>query len=224
MPRESTLVNTRTMTDPEVLREEIRQLILKHARGDIRDKPYQKKMAEKTVDLFRAEVEKRLIKDEKICHEHHVIMAHFKLTQSVLREPAQWAFSYFATNKSLIIQKALLIPGRPVSCDESDNASFERIPYSSIIELKAVRIIRKSEAVAGLIIFLFGLLFYNLLSITGPFMIGLGILGVIHALILPGRVIEVRLSGNRNHEPVQIYACAKKSGRRIVKFLRQGIN
>ena len=65
-------------------------------------------------------------------------------------------------------------------------------------------------------------IFHDWLAITGPILFGLGILGMLHALILPTRWIEVRtvdiLPAN---EPILIYAIRKKSAKELVRRLRE---
>jgi hypothetical protein len=70
-------------------------------------------------------------------------------------------------------------------------------------------------AIAGL-----AALFYSSLSISGPFLVGLGILGVLHGLLLPTRWVQVETIDPES-EPILIHALRKKSARRMVKFLRE---
>ncbi len=79
------------------IREDIRKLHLAHARGDLREKAFQRALAQRTMDLYRALAQSRLVPGERILKEHHVVEAHMKLTQSVMREPEQMATSLFLT-------------------------------------------------------------------------------------------------------------------------------
>ncbi len=208
-------------TDLEGLREEIRQLHLKYARGDLRERPFQNAVAERSVDLFRAVIKQRLASDEVILQEHHVIQSHFKWTRSVLREPEQLSSSYFATDRRLIRLRVNTRPDSPVRCDSSDQCMVDEAPYERILEIRTMREIRRGEALAGVAIAGVGLLFYSWLTITGPFMIGLGVLGIMHALLLPTRWAEVRTEGIPPQECILIIAPGKRSGRRLIKLLRK---
>ena len=70
-------------------------------------------------------------------------------------------------------------------------------------------------AIAG-----FAVLCYSYLSISGPFLVGLGILGMLHGLLLPTRWVHVKTLDPES-EPILIYALRKKSARGMVKFLRE---
>jgi len=57
--------------------------------------------------------------------------------------------------------------------------------------------------------------------VTGPLLMLLGTLGVLHGLLLPTRWIEVRIRGAPPKEPMAVYALSKKSGRRLLKVVRE---
>jgi len=68
----------------------------------------------------------------------------------------------------------------------------------------------------------FVVLFYPYLSVTGLLMMGLGVLGMLHGLILPTRWVEVKtLESAPALDLIPIYALRKKSGRELVRFLRE---
>jgi hypothetical protein len=65
------------------------------------------------------------------------------------------------------------------------------------------------------------LLFSSWLSITGPALILLGVLGMLHALLLPTRWVEVVGVGPEAVSgPILIYTLRKKSARKLVKSLQ----
>jgi hypothetical protein len=210
------------MTNDEIdaLRAVIRGLYPKRAIGDLTEKKFQHELTERTLDLYRALIRNKMKKDEPIVCEHHVVRSHFKLTHSVLREPEQGHVSLFATDRNLFHLKSTLMPGRPPSADEEDNFSMEKVPLQRIGSVRVKRQIRIEEMGMGAAIAGLAALFYSSLSITGPFMVGLGILGILHGLLLPTRWVQVDTLDPAS-DPILIYSLRKKSGRRMVKFLRE---
>ena len=210
-------------SDLDSLREEIRQLHLKHARGDLREKPFQRGLARRTMELCRATVEKSMAAGERILHEHHVIQAHVRFAQSVLKEPEQTATSLYMTERSLIRLRSNITPGRPTTCDEGDNTVVDHISLKDIAGTRVHRRIRPGEICVGLAMIAFAYLFYDSLDITGALMVGLGALGALHGLLLPTRWIEVKTAADAPSDPILIHAVGKKSGRKLVKLLRAKI-
>ncbi len=209
------------MTEVDGLREEIRQLFVEHARGDLRERSFQRALAQRSMDLYRAVVGKSMAAGESILQEHHVIRAHMRLTQSVLKEPEQEAISLFATDRRLIRLRSAQLPGRPATGDEQDRTVVDHVPLNRIEGFQVHRQIRPGEAWAGLAIAGIGILFYDWLSLTGPILIVLGILGALHGLLLPTRWMEVKAGGASLQDPLLIYAMGKKSGKALMRFLRE---
>lgn len=222
MRQKRLLGNILTMTNDEIeaLRAVIRGLYPKRAIGDLTEKKFQHELVERTLDLYRALIRKKMKKDEPIVCEHHVVQSHFKLTQSVMREPEQGNVSLFATDRNLFHLKSTLMPGRPPSADEEDDFSMEKVPFQRIGSIRVKRQIRIEEMGMGAAIAGLAALFYSSLSITGPFMVGLGILGILHGLLLPTRWVQVEILDPAS-EPILIHALRKKSGRKMVKYLRE---
>jgi hypothetical protein len=211
-------------TEVEALRKEITGLYAKRARGDLAEKAFQQQLPERTVELYRKLIQGRLAREEAIHAEHHVVKAHMKVTQSVLRDPEQEAISLFATEKRLFHLRSLLIPDRPPTADEKDGTTVDEVPYNRIEALKLRRQIRLGEMGVGAGMCCFALLFSSWLSITGPFMAGLGLLGMLHALLLPTRWVEVNVVGpEATSGPILIYTLRKKSARRLLRYLREKI-
>ena len=209
-----------TNDEIEALRAVIRGLYPKRAIGDLTEKKFQHELVERTLDLYRVLIRMKMKKDESIVCEHHVVRSHFKLTHSVLREPEQGTVSLFATDRNLFHLKSTLMPGRPPSADEEDNFSMEKVPLQRIGSVRAKRQIRIEEMGMGAAIAGLAALFYSSLSITGPFMVGLGILGILHGLLLPTRWVQVDII-DPSSEPILIHALRKKSARKMVKYLRE---
>jgi len=213
--------NILTMTDEiESLRAVIRGLYPKRAIGDLTEKVFQRELVDRTLDLYRALIRMKTKEDEHIVCEHHVLRSHFKLTHSVLREPEQETVSFFATDRRLFHLKSTLMPGRPPSADKTDNFSMEHVCFKRIGSVRVKRQIRFEEMGMGAAIAGLAVLFYSYLSISGPFLVGLGILGMLHGLLLPTRWVQVEILDPAS-EQILIHALRKKSARRMVKFLRE---
>lgn len=207
-------------TDLDALRTEIRELCARYARGDIRERSFQRSLAERTVNLYRAFVQRCMAGDETILREHHVVLAHTRVTQSLLKEPEQQALSLFATDWRLFRLRSALLPGRPVTCDDGDRTVVDEVAYDHIDRLQLHRKVRPGEILVGLAIMCFAIIFYSWLSLTGPLMIVLGLLGILHGLLLPTRWIEVRTQDQSTEDSILIHALRKKSGKGLVQFLR----
>jgi hypothetical protein len=209
-------------TDINALRKRIAQLYPRRDRGDLTEKDFQREVAEQTVELYRAVITQKLAEGEIIECEHHAIWTHFRLMQSILREPAQQAISLFLTNRNLYRLQSTVMPDQPPTADSRDNTSVDSISLDRIHSLKKRFQIRIGEMLLGAGFCVVALLFHDWLSITGPVLIVLGILGILHALILPTRWIEVRtvdiLPAN---EPMLIFAIRKKSAKQLVRRLRE---
>ena len=209
-------------TDINALRKRIAQLYPRRDRGDLTEKDFQREVAEQTVELYRAVITEKLAEGEIIECEHHTIWTHFRLMQSILREPAQQAISLFLTNRNLYRLQSTVMPDQPPTADSRDNTSVDSISLDRIHSLKKRFQIRIGEMLLGAGFCVVAVLFHDWLSITGPVLIVLGILGILHALILPTRWIEVRtvdiLPAN---EPMLIYAIRKKSAKELVRRLRE---
>ncbi len=208
--------------DPEALRRELRELHTRKQRGEIREKDYQKNLVDRTLDLYRAQVEARLEAGEEIAAEHHAVRAHMRLNQSVLRETDQHAVSLFATPRRLIRVRSTLRADRPVTADQRDETRIDELPLAEVREVAVRREIRAGEAIAGLVIIAIALLFRSWLLVTGKLMVVLGAAGVLHALLLQTRWLEVvaRRKGEEV-EPFVIIAARRKSARLLVRFLRE---
>lgn len=215
--REPTLMTT----EVEALRHKIRGLYPKREIGDLTEKVFQKELIERTIDLYRALIKTRLAKGETIQREHHISRGHFRLTQSVLREPEQTAISLFSTDRRLFRIQSLVLPNRPPTADEHDQTVIEELPLNKIRSLSVRRQVRWGEAGVGVVMGAFALLFAPWLSFTGPFLIGLGGAGILHGLLLPTRWIEVIAQESASPpEPIPIYALRKRSARDLVRFLQ----
>jgi hypothetical protein len=207
--------------DPEALRAEIRDLYARHQRGDLRDKDFQKSAAQRAVDLYRVEIGRRLEADERILVEHHVVSAHLRLNQSLLKESDQHATSLYVTDRRLIRLRSVLSNDRPVTCDERDSTLVDEVGLDCVRGMTVRREVRTGEVLAGISIVLFAVLFRSWLLVTGKLMVLLGVLGMVHGLLLPTRWIEVQTGeGGARGEPMRVFGARRKSGRLLVRCLR----
>ena len=91
--------------------------------------------------------------------------------------------------------------------------------------LKVHREIRWGEIAVGLVNAAVGLLFYDWLEVTGPVLIGVGGLGALHGILWHSRRVEVK---SRITHPtageITIYATRRKSGRKLIRMLRERIS
>lgn len=208
----------RTGDSAEALRAELDELYAKRRRGELRDRDFDKVAVRRTIDLYRTAISARLGHGERILAEHHVVCGHFRLNRSVLEETDQGAVSLFATDRRLIRLRSVLAAGAPATCDEKDQTVIDEIQLDQIRGVAVRRQVRVGEAVAGLVIVAIALVFRSWLLITGKLMVGLGALGVVHALLLPTRWVEVQTAGA---EPIRILAARRRSARLLVRLLRE---
>ncbi len=209
-------------TDLEPLRRGIITLYEKRKIGDLTEKKFQAQLAEKTVDLYRALVRDRMADGERIELEHHTILSHLKLTKSVLREPEQFATSLFATDRRLFRVRATVIISNPPTGDKRDQTEVDALSYKRMASLKVHREIRWGEAGVGAGFAAIGAVFAPWLDITGPFVIGFGVLGILHAFIIPTRWVEVVPENPiPDMDPMNINVLRKKTAKALVRFLRE---
>jgi len=218
-------VHTRMKTNPADLRREIAQLYPKRDRGDLTERVFQAKLAERTVALYRALITGRIAEGESIECEHHFVWTHFRLMQSILREPAQQATSLFLTNRRLFRLRSTIMPTQPPTADGRDDTSVDVVPLDRILALKKRFQVRSGEVLLGGIFCGIALAFHGWLYITGPFLLGLGALGVLHALLLPTRWIEVKtVDAVPDTDPIVIYGIRKKDAKNLVRCLREKLS
>jgi hypothetical protein len=205
----------------EELREELRNLSAGHLRGDVPRRKFDRLRAEKSVALYRAIVTTQLAKDEKILEEHHVVRAHLKLSQSVLKEPAEEVISLFLTDQRVLRLRSVLDPGQIVAGDASDHTVVDGARLGDIADLRVRRELRLSEAIAGLIICAVAVLFRSWLLVTGTFLFVIGLAGILHALLMPTRWMEIEVLLPRTDDIIRIYGLRKKSARKLLRALRE---
>lgn len=204
----------------EALREELRTLQVKRARGDVTEKVFQKTLAERTVALYRAAVSARLAPGETILAEHHAVHGHMKLTQSVLKEPDQGAVSLFATDRRIVRLTSTLAAGESPTCDHRDATTIDDAEYRDVRSVRMRRQVRVGEVAAGAVICAIALLAGPLLAVTGTMLLILGAAGALHGVLLPTRWWEIELSGRPPEAWMRIFAVRKRSARELVRVVR----
>lgn len=210
-------------TESTVLRDEIRALYGRRAREELHERDFQRLLTERTVALFRAVIVERLANGEAILAEHHVVRAHFDLNQSILRETDQEAVSTFATDRHLYCVRTTLRPEVMVSADDRDRTVVEEVPWSAVRGVQRRFEIRTGEALAGLGVILFALVFGSFLQITGTLMVALGIAGILHALLRPTRWVEITVQGE-TPRALRLDAIRKRSARALVSLVAKRVS
>jgi hypothetical protein len=204
----------------DACRKTLRELHEGFRRGDIPKKRFERQRENAIVDLYRALAGTRLAREEEILEEHHVVRAHLKLTQSVLREQDEEAISLFLTPHRLIHVRAVFGANQLITGDARDGTKVEAFALGDVSRLVPRKEIRSGEAIAGAVICVVAFLFRRLLLVTGTLLLILGLLGIVHGLLLPTRWIEAEIDGLAEDDKIRIYGVRKKSARRLLRVLR----
>ncbi len=209
-------------TDVDSIRRSIGKLYIDRTVGDVTERVFQREIAERTVDLYRAVIERKLAEGEDLIAEHHTISSHFKVTQSLLKEPEQQATSVFLTDRRLLQLTSTVFPGQPPTADKRDATVVNQMKLDRVGNLRSRIQFRIGEAAVGAAMCAIAVFFFDWLSFTAPVLIGLGALGILHALLLPTRWIEVRAEGAPTDEsPIMIHTVRKKSARKLIRLLKE---
>lgn len=212
--------------DPEsnTLREKLQELYTRHAAKDLPERPFRRALTEYSYRLYLAVAREQCKAGESILHEHHIIRSHMWWSQSFLKDPNQEVVSLFLTDRRLIRIRSVMAPGRPVSCNEADQTTVDSLFFDRIEALQAHREVRWGEAAVGLVITAVGWIFYEWLDVTGPVLAVVGVLGMLHGLLWHSRWVEVKARVQAPAaDPVIIYTTRRKSGRKLIKMLREKI-
>jgi hypothetical protein len=205
------------------LRKDISGLWAKRARGDISERAFRKESERLVLDLCHLLVRQRTGDKERILAEHHVVRAHTKLAGSVLRESEQEFVSLLATDRRLFRLRATLNPDQPILFRDGEKDAIDELDYASATGVVVRTQRRKGEIVAGLAIAALAIVGHPWLQITSAALFLLGVAGALHGLLLPTRWAEVQGRTPPGSSPFQIWALRKKSGRGLVRFLREKI-
>lgn len=203
-------------SEAERLRAELARAVLARRSGDLPERTFERRMPELSVALYRAVASERLAPGEEIRLEHHVIFSHLRLNQSVLREPLQETVSLFLTDRRLIRVRGRCRADQAVTGDDRDGTVVDERERAEISGGRMLRDRRLGEAAAGVVIAALAAAFHRWLFITGTLLIGLGVLGALHGLLLPTRTYEVLAPGR---EPLAVPAPGRASGRKLIAAL-----
>jgi hypothetical protein len=201
------------------LRAELERLHERRRRGALGERDSERALAEGSVELCRAVIRGRLAPDEPILAEHHVVSAQLRLSRSLLRESDQRAVSLLLTDRRLLRLRATVAPDRPTTCDAHDATVVDELALCELRALHTRRTPRWGEAAAGLTILAVAALVQDWLQVTGPLLLALGALGVLHALALPTRTVELIADGST----FEVLAPWRRSGRRLLRLLRRSL-
>jgi len=184
-------MNALESPDLETLRKEIADVYTRRASGDLPERTFPKVADAKILELFRAVAGQRMNPGETIEQEHHVIVARTRLDQMVLKDSAQELASLFATPRRVVEVRTVTSKDVPVTCDARDQFSLVDLTYQQISAVTRRRRIRGGQLAAGVVISAVGLLGGFQLGFTGPVLVLLGAVGILHALLFPTRWIEI---------------------------------
>jgi hypothetical protein len=213
-----------TDSDSASIRVKLQDIYIRHAGGDLPQRPFRRALTEYTYRLYRAVAREQLKPGESILHEHHIMQAHMWWSQSFLKDPDQELISLFLTDRRLIRIRSMMVPGRPISCDEGDETTVDSLYFDRMQGLRVHRQIRKGEITVGLIIAGVAYLFYEWLEVTGPVLMVVGGMGILHGLLWPTRWVEVQPhTDSPGQGPMLIFASRRKSGRKFIRLLREKI-
>jgi hypothetical protein len=187
----------------------------------VTERVFRRRLIELSVELARTEARGAMEGDEQIVAEHHVVHSHFKLTESLLQEPAQATVSFFATDRRLVRVRGTLPQGRADLGEEATRTLLDAVPYGRVNKVERKVAWRWGEVGTGLAIVLLALLFRATLAITGPVLVLLGVAGVLHGLLLPTRWIEITAQGEAAEPPFAIHGVWRRSARRVLAPVRK---
>lgn len=213
-----------TELDSGAIRKKLEELYARHAAKDLPERPFRRALTEYSYRLYRAVAQEALQPREAILHEHHIMQSHMWWSQSFLKDPNQELISLFLTDRRLIRIRSVMTPGRPISCDAADETTLDWLPLDRMRGLRVHRQIRTGEVLVGAIMAGGAFAFSAWLEITGPVLMGLGGLGMLHGLLWPMRWVEVESHAEPPPQgPMRIYASRRKSGRKLIAMLREKI-
>jgi len=208
------------MTEIDRLRESLAALHAGQASGEIPRRVFERQAAERGLDLARAVVRSTLQPGEQVVAEHHVVHAHLRLAESVLREPDQEVVSLFATDRRLLRLTSRAMPEQPATFDHRDRTEVSELGYPQIARLVRRRQIRWGEVAAGAVIVGVALALRDALQVTGPLLIVLGVLGVLHGWLLPTRWVSIDVE-DPTRPPWRVSAVGRRTGRQLLAAVRE---
>jgi hypothetical protein len=209
-----------TPSTTETIRARVLDLTARRGRGDLSPRAFERAVGPLHLALYRAVAAERLPAGERVELEHHAVLGHLRLAESVLREPEQDAVSLLLSERHLLRIRTRLVPGRAFTCDGRDQTVVDLVPRAAISALAVERSIRPGEVATGAAILALALAASPLLQVTAPFLAGVGVLGMLHGLLVPTRVVRVVTADGQPAEEILVHAPRTRSARRLVAALR----
>jgi CheY-like chemotaxis protein len=212
---------TKLLLDSAALLDDLGRLRARRDRGDVNEKAFGAALAERVVGFARDAARARLAAGEAIVAEHHAVHGHLRLARSVLDIPDEESVSLLLSERRLVrVRLTLTADGRPPASGAP--AELDEIPLALVRGLRVRRQIRVAEVGAGVCIVAVALALGPLLLITGKLLVGLGVLGVLHGLLLPTRTITIT-TAVALEPPLQVTRPRRRSARRLLARLRAGL-
>lgn len=201
------------------LAEELQALDERHKLGDVRDKPYQKQRDELLEHIGREKVRAHLEPEEEILAEHHFVRAHFPFTRFAFQDVAQEALSFYATNRRLLRWRFRERPGARVAslCRRDD---LDVLDYGDVQSLAVHRDYRWGEGIVAVCMLVLAALLWPLLEVTGPMLVLIAGLALLHVLFMPTRYLLI-VAGPDESRQWRVYAANKKSARQLIATVRE---
>ena len=153
------------MSDAQALRAEILSLHEKRRRGDLPEREFSKRLADREVALARAVAGVRIPEGEDLLAEHHVVHGHLELGRSILREPDQEGVSLFLTSRRLLRIRTRMVAGRPATFDAGDDTVVDDVDLGLVRALRVRREVRYGELAAGAAVLAIAIAFHSLISL-----------------------------------------------------------
>ena len=198
----------------------LEELGRRHRLGDLSAKKHERLRHEAYTDLARRLIAPHLEPGETLLLEHHWYAGHETAPVSVLRESAQAAESLFATDRRLFRWRYADKPSPDALSDPALRETLEFRRFGELSGLERRLKVRWGEALAGALIAAAAAVLWGHLQVTAPFMLGLGVLGMLHGLLWPTRAVLVT-----HRDPGEVSwsvgAAGKKSGREMVALLKR---
>ncbi|MHB1417916.1 MAG: hypothetical protein ACYC1C_21915 [Chloroflexota bacterium] len=196
----------------DVLTAELTALDKQRALGDVRDRAYLKRHDELLRELAHNKVRAQLESGEEILAEHHFMQAHFPFTKLALQDVSQEVVSVYATSRRLFRWHYLEEPKSQAQWS-GEAGTLETLAYTQIREVAQRREYRRGEALVAVVMLIVAALLWPLLEITGPLLVGIGLLALLHVGLMPTRYTLVASASGKKEW--RIYAPNKQTGRQL---------
>jgi hypothetical protein len=187
--------------------------------GDLTAKAYARLRQDLLAHLGRCRIGPLLESGEPLVAEHHWVEPTSRLPDSALRETPLHSVSLYATDRRLFRWR-FQDPGAHGTTARRDlEGRLDVRWYTQITAVRRHREVRWGEAATGLVIATAGTLLYQHLSVTAPFILAVGVFGMLHALLVPTRRAAIRTPATDETDWV-VSAVGTRSGKALLAALR----